>query len=78
MWGEVGGALHASAASKKGAGRKILDNVTPSTPNREPARPRPLSHVIGWEARWAGRAGVGGGQGAGTRRQALAGSDGGG
>ena len=37
VWGEVGGASLQSAASKKGEGREILDNVTPSTPNPEPA-----------------------------------------
>ncbi|XP_054410767.1 uncharacterized protein LOC129059190 [Pongo abelii] len=38
VWGEVAGASHACAASEKreGAG-EIRDNVTPSTPNQEPA-----------------------------------------
>lgn len=38
VWGEVGGTSHASAASQRREGEgEILDNVTPSTPNREPA-----------------------------------------
>lgn len=38
VWGEVGGASHASAASQRREGEgEILDNVTPSTPNQEPA-----------------------------------------
>lgn len=43
VWGEVGGAPHASAACKRREVEGgILDNVTPSTPNREPIWPRPL------------------------------------
>lgn len=38
VWGEVGGASHASAASQRREGEgEILDNVTPSTTNQEPA-----------------------------------------
>lgn len=38
VWGEVGGTSHASAASQRREEEgEILDNVTPSTPNRGPA-----------------------------------------